>query len=573
MDYRMKLACALAEQTGLAQEELAGYLEIPPNPELGDYAFPCFRLAKTLRKAPPAIAADLAARLKLPAGIARAEAAGGYLNFFADKAGYAADVLKRVLTERERYGASDQGGGKNVCVEFSSINIAKPFHIGHLPSTAIGNSLNRIYQFLGYHTIAINHLGDWGTQFGKMIVAYKKWGEGRPIEESSVRELVKLYVRFHEEAEKEEAASPDKHSALNDEARAWFHKIEQGDPEAVSLWQRMKDLTLKEVGAVYDLLGVHFDSYAGESFYEDKMPAVIEELRESGVAKLDKGALIVDLSAYDMPPCIILKSDGSTIYATRDIAAAIYRKETYDFVKSLYVVAYQQNLHFKQFFKVLELMGRTWVKDMEHVNFGMVSMEEGTLSTRHGNVVYLEDVLHASMEKTLEIIKEKSPDLPNKEAAARAVGVGAVVWGVLYNSRIKDISFSWAKVLNFDGETGPYAQYTHARCCSVLRKAGVSAPSAEVDCGALLDASAMALVKAIAAFPEAVVAAAEKNEPYLVARAVIEVCASFNKFYYDNRIMDDDPAVRAARLALTDAARLTIRNGLYLLGLEAPERM
>ena len=268
-----------------------------------------------------------------------------------------------------------------------------------------------------------------------------------------------------------------------------------------------------------------------------------------------------------------MKSDGSTIYATRDIAAAIYRKETYDFVKSLYVVAYQQNLHFKQFFKVLELMGRTWVKDMEHVNFGMVSMEEGTLSTRHGNVVYLEDVLHASMEKTLEIIKEKSPDLPDKEAAARAVGVGAVVWGVLYNSRIKDISFSWAKVLNFDGETGPYAQYTHARCCSVLRKAGVGAPSAEVDCGALLDASAMALVKAIAAFPEAVVAAAEKNEPYLVARAVIEVCASFNKFYYDNRIMDDDPAVRAARLAMTDAARLTIRNGLYMLGLEAQERM
>lgn len=573
MDYRMEIASRVAELTGLAAEELAGYIEIPPNPEMGDYAFPCFRLAKALRKAPPAIAADLAARLVLPMGVSRAEAAGGYLNFFTDKAGYAAGVLKRVLSQRERYGASDLGGGKNVCVEFSSINIAKPFHIGHLPSTAIGNSLNRIYKFLGYHTIAINHLGDWGTQFGKMIAAYKRWGGGKPIEESNVRELVKLYVRFHEEAEKEEAANADKHSALNDEARAWFRKIEQGDAEAVSLWQRMKELTLKEVGAVYDLLGVQFDSYAGESFYEDKMPAVIEELRESGVAKLDRGALIVDLSAYDMPPCIILKSDGSTIYATRDIAAAIYRKETYDFVKSLYVVAYQQNLHFKQFFKVLELMGRDWVKDMEHVNFGMVSMEEGTLSTRHGNVVYLEDVLKASMEKTLEIIREKSPELEDKEAAARAVGVGAVVWGVLYNSRIKDTSFSWAKVLNFDGETGPYAQYTHARCCSVLRKAGVAEACAEVDCTALMDASATALVKAIAAFPETVVAAADKNEPYLVARAVIEVCACFNKFYYENRIMDDDPTVRAARLALTDAARLTIRNGLYLLGLEAPERM
>ena len=573
MDYRMEIAARVAELTGLDANELQSYIEIPPNPEMGDYAFPCFRLAKSLRKAPPAIAAELSEKLTMPAGIERAEAKGGYLNFFADKAGFAKGVLFRVLSEGERYGASDMGAGKNVCVEFSSINIAKPFHIGHLPSTAIGNSLNRIYQFLGYNTIAINHLGDWGTQFGKMIVAYKNWGEGKPIEESNVRELVKLYVRFHEEAEKEEAESPDKHSKLVDEARDWFRRIEQGDEEAVSLWQRMKDLTLKEVSAVYDLLGVEFDSYAGESFYEDKMPAVIDELRNSGVAKIDKGALIVDLSDYDMPPCIILKSDGSTIYATRDIAAAIYRKETYDFEKSLYVVAYQQNLHFKQFFKVLELMGRDWVKDMEHVNFGMVSMEEGTLSTRHGNVVYLEDVLNASIEKTLEIIKEKSPDLENKEAAARAVGVGAIIWGVLYNNRIKDTSFSWGKVLNFDGETGPYAQYTHARCCSVLRKAGYTAPAETIDASVLTDSAATALLKVIAAFPETIVAAAEKNEPYLIARNVIEVAGCFNKFYYENRIMDDDMTVRNARLALTDAARCTIKNGLRLLSLDAPERM
>ena len=323
----------------------------------------------------------------------------------------------RVLNEGENYGHSSEGQGKNVCVEFSSINIAKPFHIGHLPSTAIGNSLNRIYKALGYNTIAINHLGDWGTQFGKMIVAYKKWGGGKPIEESTVRELVKLYVRFHEEAEKDES--------LNDEARAWFRKIEQGDAEAVDLWQRMKTLTLKEVGEVYKLLGVEFDSYNGESFYEDKMQAVIDELDAKGLLKTDKGAKIVDLSEYNMPPCIIVKSDGATLYATRDLAAAIYRKNTYDFVKSIYVVAYQQNLHFQQFFKVLELMGKAWVKDCVHVNFGMVSMEEGTLSTRHGNVVYLEDVLNASIEKTLDIIKEKSPDLEDKEAAARAVGVGA----------------------------------------------------------------------------------------------------------------------------------------------------
>ena len=554
MENKLRIAAAIAAQTGLEAGQLRDWLETPP----------CFRLAKTMRKAPPAIAAELAGSIGHIDGIASMEAKGGYLNFFADKTAFVRDTLDRVLSAGDSYGDSDLGGGRNVCVEYSSINIAKPFHIGHLPSTAIGNSLYRIYKALGYNAIGINHLGDWGTQFGKMIVAYKKWGD-KPVPQCTVRELVKLYVRFHEEAEA--------HPEMNDEARAWFKKIEAGDPEAVGLWKQFKDLTLKEVGRVYHRLGVAFDSYAGESFYEDKMGPVIQELRDKGLLKVDDGASIVDLSAYDMPPCIILRSDGATLYATRDLATAIYRKKTYDFVKSLYVVAYQQALHFRQLFKVLELMGRGWVKDMEHVNFGMVSMEEGTLSTRHGNVVYLEDVLKASIEKTLEIIKEKSPELEDKEAAARAVGVGAVVWGVLYNSRIKDTSFSWAKALNFDGETGPYAQYTHARCCSVLRKAGVSMPSADVDCAALADASSAALVKAIAAFPETVVSAAEKNEPYLVARAVIDVCACFNKFYYDNRIMDDDPAVRAARLALTDAARLTIRNGLYLLGLEAPERM
>lgn len=564
MDARTDIAKAIAAITDIDEAELSSYIEIPPDRSMGDYAFPCFRLAKAMRKAPPAIAEELRAGIALPSSITKAEVKGGYLNFFEDRAGAASATIKRVLAEGENYGHSDEGSGKNVCVEFSSINIAKPFHIGHLPSTAIGNSLNRIYKALGYNTIAINHLGDWGTQFGKMIVAYKKWGGGKPIEESTVRELVKLYVRFHEEAEKDES--------LNDEARAWFRKIEQGDSEAVDLWQRMKTLTLKEVGEVYKLLGVEFDSYAGESFYEDKMQAVIDELDAKGLLKTDKGAKIVDLSEYNMPPCIIVKSDGATLYATRDLAAAIYRKKTYDFVKSIYVVAYQQNLHFQQFFKVLELMGYDWVKDCVHVNFGMVSMEEGTLSTRHGNVVYLEDVLNASIEKTLEIIKEKSPDLEDKEAAARAVGVGAVVWGILYNSRIKDTSFSWKKMLNFDGETGPYAQYTHARCCSVLRKAG-GYDEADIDCTLLSGEAETALVKAIAAFPDTVKAAAEKYEPYLIARAAIEICSRFNKFYYDCRIMDDDMHIRNARLALTDAARICIKNALYLVGLEAPERM
>ncbi|MBQ2985691.1 MAG: arginine--tRNA ligase [Clostridia bacterium] len=563
MDHRTAIAKALSALTGMEADTLRDWIENPPNTDMGDYAFPCFRLAKTMRKAPPAIAAELQASLELPAGFSEARAVGGYLNFFADKSAYAAGVLDKVLSAGESYGCSDMGGGKNVCVEFSSINIAKPCHIGHLPSTAIGSSLYRIYKALGYNAIAINHLGDWGTQFGKMIVAYKKWGI-KPVPESTVRELVQLYVRFHQEAEQR----PE----LDDEARAWFKKIENGDTEAVELWQQFKDLSLYVVGKIYRRLGVHFDSYAGESFYEDKMGAVVDALREKGLLTVDKGATMVDLSEYDMPPCIVLRSDGATLYATRDLAAAIYRKNHYDFVKSLYVVAYQQNLHFKQIFKVLELMGNDWVHDCEHVNFGMVSMEEGTLSTRHGNVVYLEDVLNAAVEKTGEIIAEKSPDLEDRDAVAAAVGVGAIVWGMLYNSRIKDTTFSWSKVLNFDGETGPYAQYTHARCCSVLRRAG-EYDRTNIDASSLTDAASAALIKAIDALPDAVKLAAEKNEPYVVARAAMEVCTAYNKFYFDNKIMVEDAAVRNARLALTDAARIAIKQGLYLVGLEAPERM
>lgn len=564
MDDKHLLAAALGEKLGMEADSLAEWFETPPNDELGDYAFPCFRLSKTMRKAPNLIAAELVSSLSLPAGFSRAEAVGGYVNFFVNKADYAKAVLDRVLEAGERYGSSDEGVGRNVCIDYSSINIAKPFHIGHLSTTAIGNALYRIYNFLGYKSIGINHLGDWGTQFGKMIVAYKKWGDKETVEREGVRGLVELYVRFHKEAEADES--------LNDEGRAWFRKIELGDAEALSLFNWFKDLTMRDVMRVYELLDVQFDSYAGESFYEDKMQPVVEELREKGLLKVDQGASIVDLSAYDMPPCIILRSDGATLYATRDLATAIYRKTTYDFAKSLYVVAYQQNLHFRQFFKVLELMGKEWVKDMEHVSFGMVSFEGASLSTRHGNVVYLEDVLNASIERTLAIIKEKSPEMENKEAVARDVGVGAVIWSVLYNSKIKDINFTWDRALNFDGETGPYTQYTYARCCSVLRKAG-SYEKTALDCAALTDASSMALLRALAAFPDAVKAAANKNEPFLVSRAVMDVCSAFNKFYYDNRILGEAEGVKNARLALCEAAKTVIKTGLYLVGIKTPERM
>ncbi len=568
MDFKAILCSALSAASGLDEDQLGGMIETPPNPEIGDLALPCFKLAKTFRKAPPAIAAELKEKLGEVEGFSRIEAVGGYLNFFTDKSAFARSVISRVLREGDKYGSSDEGAGRNVCVEYSSINIAKPFGIHHITTTVLGNSLKRIYDHLGFHTISINHLGDWGTQFGKMIVAYNLWGDREKIENgNSMRELVALYVKFHEEAEK--------HPELNDEARAAFHRIEMHEPADWALFQWFKEVTLKDVAKVYDLLGITFDSYNGESFYEDKMPAIIKELADKGISKVDKGMTIVDLSEYDMPPCIILKSDGSTIYATRDIAAAKYRKETYDFYKSLYVVAYQQNLHFRQFFKVLELMGYEWAKDCVHVNFGMISMEDMTFSTRKGNAIYLEDVLNTAIEKTLHIIEEKSPNLENKEEVARQVGVGALVFSVLYNNRIKDYTFSWEKSLNFEGETGPYAQYTYARACSVLRKAKEAAGTgiAMIDYSVLSDESSAALLRAIDTLPEAIRQAAEKYEPYLISRKVIEICSCFNKFYYDNRIMDDDAAVRAARLALTDAARTAIRVGLFLVGLEAPERM
>ncbi len=565
MDFRASLAEALSLKSGISAQELQNWLETPPDSKMGDFAFPCFRLAKTWKKAPPIIAQEISASMTLPAFVSKAQPVGGYINFFVKPEAYASSVLSEVFQQGDAYGGSQEGQGRNVCIDYSSINIAKPFHIGHLSSTVIGHALYRIYKHMGYNSVGINHLGDWGTQFGKLIVAYKRWGDKKTVEQGSVRALLELYVRFHDEAERDEH--------LNDEARAWFKRIEDGDEEAMSLFEWFKELTLKEVGRVYGLLGIQFDSYAGESFYNDKMGRVIEELEDKGLLKLDKGAYIVDLEPYHMPPCIILRSDGATLYATRDIAAALYRKDTYDFAKCLYVVAYQQDLHFRQWFKVIELMGYDWYQDLVHVSFGMVSMEDGTLSTRKGKVVFLEEVLNAAVEKTLATIQEKSPDLADKPAVARQVGVGAVVWNALYNTRIKDVVFSWDKALNFEGETGPYVQYTHARCCSVLRKAEYRGVPETVDYTKLDDPEAQAVVRALGAFPQAVRDAMEKNEPYLVSRAVVAICQAYNKFYFEQRIMGVEQDLQQARLALTDAARQVVKLGLYLVGLEAPERM
>ena len=569
MDFKLSIAneiIAAAERAlggaGLQSAEIAAALEIPPNTEMGDYAFPCFKLSKALRKSPMMISDALAAEIHADY-LSRVESVKGYLNFFIDRATYAEKVVEAVLDQGESYGSDNSGAGKTVVLDYSSINIAKRFHIGHLSTTMIGNALYKLYKFFGWNAVGVNHLGDWGTQFGKMIAAYKRWGDHDTVAAGGVDEMVKLYVRFNAEAKENEA--------LNDEGRAWFKKIEDGDPEALEIFNWFKSVTLKDAERVYDMLGVKFDSYAGESFYNDKMQPIIDDLRAKNLLKEDQGAQIVDLEPYGMPPALILRSDGATLYITRDLAAAKYRQDTYHFDKSLYVVAYQQDLHFRQLFKVLELMGYDWYKNCEHVAFGMVSFEGQTLSTREGRVVYLEDLLNTAISKARGIIEEKSPELENKDAVARQVGVGAVVFFALYNNRIKDIDFYWDRALNFDGETGPYVMYTHARCCSVLRKAREC--DAKPDFTALADPEAQDVVRLLEQFLEVLRAALQKNEPSMVTRFSVDLAQAYNKFYYERKVMVDDMGVRAARLMLTRAARQTIAKALELIGLEAPERM
>ena len=558
-----ELIASLIHIDGVSSEEISSLLVPPKDLGYADLALPCFRFAKALRKSPVEIANTLASEISesLPPFLLSCTALNGYLNFKFARDDMAKSTLLKVYEEKDDYGKSDLGAGKTICIDYSSVNIAKPFHIGHLSSTVIGGALARIFRALGYNVVGINHLGDWGTQFGKMIVAYKKWGNEKEVEEGGVKALHKLYVKFHQEAETDES--------LNDLGRAYFKRIEDGDPEALALFSRFKEISLKEANRVYDRLGITFESYNGESFYNDKMQPVLDLLTERGLLVDSDGAKVVEVGE-DMPPCLLVRSDGATLYATRDLAAAYYRKNTYDFDKCLYVVAYQQNLHFKQVFKVIELLGEPWAKDLEHIAFGMVSLQDGTMSSRQGKVVYLEDVLNSAVQKAKEIIAVKSPDLEGKDMIAEQVGVGAVIFSALQNNRIKDITFSYEKVLNFDGETCPYVQYTHARANSLLEKADGFDPD-KADFTSLENAHE--LISAIASFGDAIQAAADKREPSIVTRLAIDVAELFNKYYIDNRILNAEPGVREARLLLTAAVKQTLKNALSLLGIAAPDKM
>lgn len=570
INYKEKIAQLLSTAVeGLTVEELQNMIEVPADSKMGDYAFPCFKLAKVLRKAPPMIAKGIAEQIAEDLMFEKVEQVNAYVNMFLSRDVYVKDTVTEVIEKGDDFGRSEMGEGKKVIVEYSSPNIAKPFHIGHIRSTVIGNSIYKIYDFLGYDTMRINHLGDYGTQFGKMICAYRRWGNKEDVIKEPIKTLLSYYTKFHVEAEKD--------PALDQEARDIFTRLEKGEPEEVELWQWFRDESLKEFTRVYKMLGIEFDSYNGESFYSDKMPRFVQELKDANLLEESEGAQIVNLEEYGMSPALITKSDGSTLYITRDIAAAVYRKETYDFYKNIYVVASQQNLHFQQWIKIIELLGYDWANNCVHVPFGLVSLEEGTMSTRHGRVVFLEDVLNRAVEQTKEIIKEKGVNTDNIDETAAMVGIGAVMFQELSNNRIKDYTFSWDKVLNFEGETGPYVQYTHARAASVLRKAGedvvAKAASGNIDASYITGDSAYELAKLIYEFPAVIVEAGDKYEPSIVTRHIVDVAQAFNRFYHDEHVLVDNEDEKIAKVALVMAAKNTIKNGLALLGIKAPEKM
>ena len=563
MDYKKIVAEQIHKTISehLSFEEIYKMIEVPKYAEQGDLAFPAFSLAKVLRKAPQAIAQEIVEAVS-DEHISKAEAMGPYANFFLSKGKFADETLHTVLEQREDYGNFDFGQGRNVVVDMSSPNIAKPMSMGHLRSTVIGNAIANLEKKVGYNPIKINHLGDWGTQFGKLIVAYKKWGTKEAVEQDPIAELLRLYVKFHDEAERD--------SSLEDEGRAWFKKLEDGDAEAEELWNWFKSESLKEFNRVYDILGITFDSYNGEAFYNDKMDPIVEYLENNGITTIDRGATVVHLDKYDLPPALIKKSDGATLYITRDLAAAHYRKETYDFAKNIYVVGNEQANHFKQLKAVLNEMGRDWQENMIHVGFGLITLGGKKLSTRKGKIVLLEEVLREAEELALKQIEAKNPNLPNKEQVAKQVGVGAVIFHDLKNDRTNNFDFNLEEVVQFEGETGPYVQYTRARAMSILRKAGVSVDLSQAL--SLEDDYAWEVLKQIENYPNIVKYAESKFEPSVISKYVISLAQAFNKYYANSRILQEDEGLNA-RLALVEATAVILKQGLAILGVESPDEM
>ena len=546
-------------------EEIESMLEYPPDPAMGDIAFPCFRLSRPLRTAPPKIAAALAEGAH-DAAFSKIEAVGGYLNFFLDSSALAGRICSTIAAEGDRYGSPRTGEGKTVVLDYSSPNVAKPFHIGHLGTTVIGHSLKLLHEFAGYHCVGINHLGDWGTQFGKLIVAYRKWGSREEVESREIDELVALYVRFHAEAEND--------PALNEEARREFAKLEAGDEENLALWRWFKEISLREYQKTYRLLGISFDSYNGESFYTDKMPAQIEKMKQMNLLTLDDGASVVNLEEWKMPPCLILKRDGSTLYPTRDIAAAVYRYDTYRFDKCIYVTSAGQSLHFAQWFKVVELMGYPWYDRLVHVPYGTVSLGGTKLATRTGNVVLLKDLFREAIDKVREISAEKNTGAAGNEEVAEAVGVGAIIFYYLSGNRMHDINFSLSDALSFDGATGPYAQYTYARTCSLLEKAGEVPATDGIAFDRPLTEEERALSRVLALFPERVSEALDTYEPSVITRYILDLCTAFNRFYHECQILTaEQESVRRERIALTAATHTVLRRALHLICLKTPEKI
>ena len=568
IDFKHIIAKEISDVVNIDEKELESYIEIPKDANNGDYAFPCFRLAKELKKAPPMIANDIKEKIQIDEKmVEKVEVVGGYLNFYIQQEQMVEEVLKEIDAQEE-YGKSEIGKGKNIVIDYSAPNIAKPFHIGHLRSTVIGGALYNIYKYLGYHTIGVNHLGDYGTQFGKLIEGYKLWGKEYNIEEDPINELTKIYIRINQVCKEDEK--------VLEQCRMNFKLLEDGDPYCTEIWEKFRALSLKEFQKVYDLLGSHFDSWNGEAFYSDKMPEVIEILEKTGKLVESQGAKIIDLEDKGInTPCIIQKSNGSTTYATRDLAAILYRTRTYDFDKALYVVSYEQTLHFKQVFEVAKLLGidEKYTNGLKHVPFGMVSLPTGKMSTREGNIVKLEELLNESIARAKEIIEEKNPELEDKDEVAKKVGVGAVIFNDLSNSRIKDEIFDWNQILNFQGETGPYVQYTYVRTKSVLEKAGYMPTIEEVKFDKLLDESSKNIVKLIYNFENILIQVTEKEEPSILSRYLIDLAKAFSNFYNDNKILVEDKDIQNARIYLTYAVGKVLKTGAKLLGIEMPNKM